>query len=232
MASKKEEEFCKQFIKDINGLKVFEFGPGNCAFAESLPNTEFISIDLYEFSEHDPSRRSPNENIDYRVGNFLDMDLENLREQFDAVVCLSSLEHAGIERKHINDGTLDPDEHIKVAEKLSSLLKPGGYLLVTMPGGKNRTFYVSSGYGDTTQFDRNNSEWGYRVFNEEGAKSLFKEEGLELVKEEAFKLGQDNKYKELDYFKVESWEPINTELNNLSDYTKIKGLIMLAFRKK
>jgi len=76
-------------------------------------------IDLYEVAEGV-------ENIDL-------LDLEPLGDEYDRIVCISTLEHFNCR----DDGLVDDWSPIQGLMKLFNLLKHGGEMLVTIPFGQN-----------------------------------------------------------------------------------------------
>jgi SAM-dependent methyltransferase len=72
--------------------------------------------------------------VEFLQGDFLDMNLE--RESFDLAINCSSVEHVGVAGRY--GIQLDqPDGDIQVMERLASVLKPGGLLLMTAPCGRD-----------------------------------------------------------------------------------------------
>lgn len=83
-----------------------------------------------------------NSNLSYKIcdfrggeyqGDFVTMDIE---EKFDTVIFLSSLEH--FPQCTEGDMVYREGEDRKGFEKALSILKPGGYIILTVPFGKHR----------------------------------------------------------------------------------------------
>ena len=56
----------------------------------------------------------------------------NTNERFDAIVCISTLEHVGFEEEET-----DPQKIERAVGKMKSLLAPNGILIITVPFGWN-----------------------------------------------------------------------------------------------
>jgi SAM-dependent methyltransferase len=92
-------------------------------------------IAIYTLSPEDVMKRS---NISYVYG-----DLRNtlFRDDcFDEIVCISTLEHVGMDNTFLysRDDRFDenqPRDYLKVIEEFRRVLKPGGKLLLTVPYG-------------------------------------------------------------------------------------------------
>lgn len=211
MATLLEESFVNVHLKSGT---VFEFGPGNCAWALKLnPATYVLAVDLYPSEVTDlPS------NITYKQCNLLDL---SSIDRFDNIVCLSSFEHAGIEQPHFQNKQLDFDEHVKVANKLKSLVTSGGRVILTLPAGADE-LYVCKRTGETELFSGNTDfDWGFRTFTLDTIKKLFK--GLNLIDAKAYLRNQ-----EADYFDIGSWTEINPQYIS-NNYMEQNGLLCVTF---
>jgi SAM-dependent methyltransferase len=70
---------------------------------------------------------------------------------FDATLCISTLEHIGLDNSEYFDGRRDPADDegdLTALRELARVTKPDGRVLVTVPGGKPGT------YGWYRQYDR------------------------------------------------------------------------------
>lgn len=66
---------------------------------------------------------------------------------FDEVVCLSTLEHVGLDNQMYGatmDGSLQPDSFLTAAAELLRVTRPGGKLLITVPFGEFQHVYWDS----------------------------------------------------------------------------------------
>ena len=186
MATKLEEKFVKDKIK---GEDVFEFGcsPGKFT-AEIAKDHTVTAIDLYDAEVTD--------GYSFIKGDILETDIDGT---FDSVVCLSSFEHCGIESLNYLPGneedllTLQP-----IADKLTSLIKVGGKLVITAPFGDTNIYYVDKDGNNGTIEEVTDPAWGFRTFRLEDLQDIFKDLHLETSKV--------YKYVEGDYFEESSWK--------------------------
>ncbi len=212
MATILEENYLSSWIRPTD--IVFEFGPGNCVWASKLPN-KFTGVDLYPPESVLPS------NMEYIEGNILYGI--NLDQKFDVIACLSSFEHAGIEQPHFKYKCIDLDEHRKVADKLTSLVKDQGLLLLTLPAGRDELYVVDKDGNSNLYRGGKNVLWGFRTFTLERIKNLFPT--LKLIDYKAYLRKPDS-----DYFDTDSWEMVQSDLLINSIYKEQNGLLCVAFR--
>ncbi|KKN39023.1 hypothetical protein LCGC14_0747470 [marine sediment metagenome] len=141
------------------------------------------------------------EGFKFIQGDLMDM---NFQEQFDNVACVSSLEHCGIESLNYQEGyEPDWDYYLVVAEKIKSLVKPGGRLVITCPFGADETYLVDNEGHTFRPFEESDytPKWGYRVFSLMCLKSLLNP--MRCIKASAFRcVGKD-------YFDINAWVQID-----------------------
>ncbi len=109
-----------------------------------------------------PESFSAMENVSYLFGDLRDTILRD--SVFEEIVCISTLEHVGMDNTRIYTGDQRFHEHRtsdfrRVMTELRRLLAPGGRLLLTVPFGAYQDF------GWLQQFDRTMLEDAIRVFN-------------------------------------------------------------------
>lgn len=190
-----DESFTDQNLE--NGT-VLEFGvsPGvQTARRAQRPELQITGVDLYE--------PVTVEGFKFIQGDFMDIDFS---DPFDNVTCVSSFEHCGIETLNYLEGHRpDFNYHLVVAEKLKSLVRPNGKLIITCPFGDNETYLVDNlGHTFLSSADSGYTpRWGYRVFSLGKLQEIFSP--LVCVKAAAFEC------KEGDYFDINNWVPIDVE---------------------
>ena len=188
-----DETFTEQQLKPGT---VFEFGCTPAHFTARLaknPNLDITAVDLY--------LPETLEGFKFIHGDFMEQHID---EKFDNVCCVSSFEHAGIERYEFDKGELKLDYHNAVAGKLVSLVKPGGRLIVTCPFGPDEV-WVSDGKGtDSQDLDFPDAKWGFRTFTLGTLRDVFSP--LQLIRASAFELMDGD-----SYMNLESWRRVNPE---------------------
>jgi 2-polyprenyl-3-methyl-5-hydroxy-6-metoxy-1,4-benzoquinol methylase len=105
-------------------LKILDFGCARSWLSLSLASLghRVAGIDLRDYPFHHP-------NFKFRQGNILELT----ETGFDAVISLSTLEHVGLNAYGASD---DHSQLDQVVQKIYTLLKPGGLLILTLPVGK------------------------------------------------------------------------------------------------
>jgi len=88
-------------------------------------------------------------NLEFKKCDLLDCDIP--KGSFDAVTCVSTVEHIGLGRYGDME---DPDGDIKGVALLMEHLKPGGMLILTAPFGKAGIAYPAHRIYDRGRFDR------------------------------------------------------------------------------
>ena len=74
--------------------------------------------------------------IEFRQVNVFDLD--ERAEMFDFIMNCSTIEHVGLEGRY---GSPDqPDGDLAAMRKLASMLKPDGYMALTLPVGRDAVF--------------------------------------------------------------------------------------------
>lgn len=231
MATKLEERYLDKHLKLSD--RVLELGPGNCAWALSLPESiPIVAIDLYNLRAHTGQGLPPN--INYIVGNLA--STTEIEGQFDYSVCLSSFEHIGLEQPHFQRNRLDTEEEkIKVAEKLIEYTKPNGRISLTLPGGSGiyaspkesgKLVQIPKIEYERKDIDLANYSHGLEAFSPKTIKAIFDCAAtnlnlkVELLEEETEAYIRDMSK---DYFEVNAWNWIprdkisNLERHNYSD---------------
>jgi len=110
------------------GGRVLDFGSGNgmMALGALFAGDAAVAVDLLpEQYPFDPHR------IDYVQGDFNELDFEP--GSFDQILNCSSIEHVGLAGRYGSPD--DPDGDLRAMEKMASLLKPGGDMVLTIPVG-------------------------------------------------------------------------------------------------
>ncbi len=122
------------------------------------PTLRNRSVVIYNLSPEGVVRRS---NVSYVYGDLRRTILKS--ECFDEIVCISTLEHIGMNNTFIycKDSRFNefrPDDYQDVVREFKRLLKPGGKLFITVPYGR----YENLGW--LQQFDRQRIETVLEVF--------------------------------------------------------------------
>ena len=124
-----------------------------------LPEMKSRSVVIYNLSPESVVKRS---NVSYIYGDLRRTILNS--EYFDEIVCISTLEHVGMNNtflysKDIRFDELRTDDYQDTVKEFKRLLKPGGRLFITVPYGH----YENLGW--LQQFDRQKVETAVEVFD-------------------------------------------------------------------
>ena len=130
----------------------------NHQYIFDLPMLMGHSIVVYNLSQENTVRRS---NVSYIYGDLRQTILKS--ECFDEIVCISTLEHVGMNNTYhyTNDPRYDefrPDDYQGVIREFKRLLKPSGRLFITVPYGRYEY------HGWLQQFDHKKIEKMLEVF--------------------------------------------------------------------
>ena len=209
-----DETFTEQQLRPGT---VLEFGcnPGHfTARMAARSELEITAVDLYAPEITD--------GFHFIQGDFMDMEF---RDQFDNVCCVSSFEHAGIERYEIDGAGVKLDYHRDIAKKLVSLVKPGGRLIVTCPFGPDEVWFTDGKGNNFREGEPGEAKWGFRTFRLETLKQLFAP--LTLVRASACELGSE------DYFTLTEWYRIDPEKDHdkFTDGRVNYGVICVTLEK-
>ena len=122
------------------------------------PTLRSRSVVIYNLSPESVVRRS---NVSYVYGDLRRTILKS--ECFDEIVCISTLEHVGMNNTFIYSkdprfNEFRPDDYQDVVREFKRLLRPGGKLFITVPYG----CYENLGW--LQQFDRQRIETVLEVF--------------------------------------------------------------------
>ncbi|MGH3008140.1 MAG: class I SAM-dependent methyltransferase [Gaiellaceae bacterium] len=113
--------------------RVLDFGSGNgmMALGAAFAGNDVVAVDL----EPEQYAFHP-DGIDYVQGDLNALPLE--QGSFDQIVNCSTVEHAGLAGRY---GSVDDAEaDLRAMEKMSSLLKPGGDMVLTIPVGRDAVY--------------------------------------------------------------------------------------------
>ena len=119
-----------------------DFGAGNgfLSLGATFRGHHVVSVDLepQSFAFDEPG-------IEYRQGNFLDLDLGP--EVFGHIINCSSIEHVGLAGRY---GSPDaPAGDLEAMRKMEALLSPGGTMSLVVPVGRDAVFApLHRVYGD------------------------------------------------------------------------------------
>lgn len=222
MSSPIDEIFTEQNLKPGT---VFEFGCSPGQFTQrmaSRPEFDVTAIDLYL-----PEVGG----FEFIHGDIMDIEIDR---QFDNVCSVSAFEHCGIEPvNYSNSGRYQPglkpefDYHKLVANKLFSLVKPGGRFIITCPFGPNEIWLTNQKemFRPSEASSERVPKWGHRTFTLAELKKLFAP--MEVVKASAF--GRHGN----DHFVLEHWHRVDPETGHgeFTDEKANHGILCAVFEK-
>ena len=130
----------------------------NVQYILDLPELKRRSVVIYNLSPENVVRR---DNVSYIYGDLRHTILKD--ECFDEIVCISALEHVGMDNtflytKDSRFNEFRQDDYQDVVKEFKRLLKPGGKLYITVPYGR----YENLGW--LQQFDSHRVETVLDVF--------------------------------------------------------------------
>ena len=145
---------------DVAERLLLDAGAGlNYPYILDIPALASRSVVIYNLAPGNIVRRS---NVSYIYGDLRHTILNS--EYFDEIVCISTLEHVGMNNvflysKDPRFNEFRPDDYQDVIREFKRLLKPGGRLFITVPYGR----YENLGW--LQQFDRKKVETVLEVFD-------------------------------------------------------------------
>ena len=213
MASPIEEKFVRN---NLRGESVFEFGCGNGFFANDLCTRGHAvrAVDLYQ-PDIVPL-------YNFTRGDFVDMKILGV---YDNVIAVSAIEHCGIESADFNPGgKRNLEYHELVANKLQGMVFGDSRLIVTVPFGQpNALYYVDKDGNNGTASEITSPAWGYRTFNEDSIKYLFRQ--LKIDKCIAYERDM-----QMDHFDMDSWKEVELDSYYRYDNKKLAVLCCVFTR--
>lgn len=113
---------------------------------------------------------------------------------FDRIISVSTIEHVGFIREN------NVDDDFKAMKEIKRILKPDGFVLVTIP--YNKTFYEQGDFG------------GFRIYDEKRLLKLF--ESFKIIKKDFFRnLDYPNKSPSDNWVKADEKDAIDSEDVNM-----------------
>lgn len=208
-----ETPWVAQIIKEYKIKSILDIG-------FSLSSLDYLGLLLelknnYGLSIHavdiiDPKRvktRYPIEwlndimSINITIGDIRDIRLP--KRMFDAVNCISTIEHIGFDKPTINNSKtafvrkLKPEEVVMsrpentnkiVIDRLNTALKPDGKLLISVPIGKGGAILLRDSLGYyTAEWEYNNESWNEIILNSK----------FELIEQHFFKFNENGIWEEV-----------------------------------
>lgn len=208
-----ETPWVAQIIKEYEIKSILDIG-------FSLSSLDYLGLLLelknnYNLSIHvvdiiNPERiknRYPTEwlsdimSIDITIGDIREIELP--KNRFDAVNCISTIEHIGFDEATNNNSRtafarkMKPEDVVMsrpkdvnkiVVDQFHTALKPGGKLLISVPMGKGGTILLQDSLGYyTAEWEYNNESWNEIVLNPK----------FELIEQYFFKFNEKGIWKKV-----------------------------------
>ena len=159
--------------------KILDFGCGGSPVSAGLATFGYnvTGIDFQETSFF-------HKNFIFKHENFFDANFEN--NYFDCILAISVFEHVGI--GHYGDQPIE-NADFKSMEKIKRILKTGGYLFISVPGGRSK-IYEKDGISYIRIYDPETIEKlceGFKIENEMFFKKI-NQEWIETSRDEIKKI--------------------------------------------
>jgi len=131
----------------------------NYRYILDLPSLKSRSVVIYGLSQENVIRRN---NVAYIYGDLRHTSFDS--ECFDEIVCISTLEHVGMNNTYLYSSNprfneFRPDDYQDVVKEFKRVLKHNGRLFITVPYGRKEN------HGWLQQFDYRNIEKIIEVFD-------------------------------------------------------------------
>ncbi len=163
-----EYPFALSALAEADGREVLDVGTGVSAWPHLMANCGFIVEAVDNYGSY---RRGPLINRHFHVGR-QDITRPTLDKRYDAVTCISVLEHI--------------PEHRAAVRGMLGLLRPGGRLILTVPYNE-RTYHPdayrhpAAGYGQDVPYIA-------QVYSREQLDQWLADSGASLVRQELYRV--------------------------------------------
>jgi len=163
-----EYSFALRSLGEVEGREVLDVGTGMSAWPHLIANCGFAVTAVDKYGSY---WRSPMVNRHFQVLN-QDITAPTLEQRFDAVTCISVLEHI--------------PEHRAAVRGMIGLLRPGGHLILTFPYNEgtyhpNAYDHPDAGYGQDASYVA-------QVYSREQLDQWLADSGASLVAEELYEV--------------------------------------------